>query len=73
MQIRNMYGNAKQGMDHKFLLFFKRSIIGGISQTKRHLSILDRHGSHVTIKAIEQVQEFGLKMVTLSSHTSHAL
>jgi hypothetical protein len=61
MQIRNTYANVKQGMDHKFLLFFKRSILGGISQTKRHLSIMDRHGSHITIEAIKQVQEFRLK------------
>jgi hypothetical protein len=60
-------------MYKKFLLFFKRFILGGISQIKCHLSIMDRHGSHVIVEAIEQVQEFGLKMVTLSSHTSHAL
>jgi hypothetical protein len=34
---------------------------------------MDGHGSHVTLKAIEQMQEFGLNMVTLLSHTSHAL
>jgi hypothetical protein len=27
--------------------------------------ILDGHGSHITLKAIEQMQEFGLNMVTL--------
>jgi hypothetical protein len=31
------------------------------------------HGSHVTLEAIEQTQTFGLDMVTLPSHTSHAL
>jgi hypothetical protein len=38
-----------------------------------HILILDGHGSHVTLKAIEQVQTFGLDMVILPSHTSHAL
>jgi hypothetical protein len=56
-----------------FLLFFKRSILGGISQINHHLLILDRHGSHVTLEAIEQMLEFGLDMVTLPFHTSHAL
>jgi hypothetical protein len=31
------------------------------------------HGSHVTIKAIKQVYQFGLHMITLLFHTSHAL
>jgi hypothetical protein len=35
--------------------------------------ILDGHGSHVTLEVIEQAQEFGLDMITLPSHTSHAL
>jgi hypothetical protein len=34
------------------------------------LLILDGHGNHVTLEAIEQVKEFGLNMITLSSHTS---
>jgi len=35
--------------------------------------IFDGHGSHVTFEAIGQAQPFGLAMVTLLSHTSHAL
>jgi hypothetical protein len=31
-----------------------------------------KHGSHVTLKAIEQAKEFGLYIVTLPLHTSHA-
>ncbi len=74
----NMYGNAKQGMDDKFLFkkflsLYNKSIPSGISQTSHHLLIMDGHGSHVTLKAIEQTQEFGLNMVTLLSHISHAL
>jgi hypothetical protein len=38
-----------------------------------HILILDGHGSHVTLKAIEQAQTLGLNMVILPSHTSHAL
>jgi hypothetical protein len=45
----------------------------GISITNGHLLILDGHGSHVTLEAIEHVQKFGLDMITLRSHTSHAL
>jgi hypothetical protein len=56
----------------EFLSFFKRSIPSGISITNRHLLILDGHGFHVTFQAIEQVQEFGLDIITLPLHTSHA-
>jgi hypothetical protein len=34
--------------------------------------ILDGHVSHVTFEAIQQAQKFGLDMIILSSHTSHA-
>jgi 5-keto 4-deoxyuronate isomerase len=57
----------------KIFYFFKRSILGGISLTNRHLFIFNGHGSHVTLEAIEQAQTFRLYMVTLHSHTSHAL
>jgi hypothetical protein len=57
----------------EFLSFFKRSIPSGISITNRHLFILDRHGSCVTLDPIEEIQKFGLDMITLPSHTSHAL
>jgi hypothetical protein len=57
----------------RVFVFFKRSIPSGISITNRHLLILDGHGSFVTLEAIEQAQEFGLDMIILPSHTSHAL
>jgi hypothetical protein len=57
----------------KFFYNFKRSILGGIFLTNRHLFIFNGHGSHVTLEAIEQAQAFKLYMVTLHSHTSHAL
>ncbi len=56
----------------KFLSFFKRFILSEIYLTNRHLLILDGHRSHVTFEAIEQVKEFGLDMITLPFHTSHA-
>jgi hypothetical protein len=37
------------------------------------LLILDGHSSHVPLEAIKQAKEFGLDMITLPSHTSHAL
>jgi hypothetical protein len=46
---------------------------GGISATCRHLLILDGHNSHVTLDAVRQAKEVGLDMITLPSHTSHAL
>jgi hypothetical protein len=57
----------------KFLFFLKRSIPNEISITNRHLFILDGHGSHFTLEAIEQVQKFGLDMIILPSHTSNAI
>jgi len=73
-----MYGNAKQGMDEKFLFkefpsFYNKSIPSGISQTSHHLLIMDGHGSHVTLEAIEQAQEFGLNMFTFPFPVSHTL
>jgi hypothetical protein len=38
-----------------------------------HLLILDRHNSHVTIEVVAKAKEVGLHLVTLPSHTSHAL
>jgi hypothetical protein len=56
----------------EFLFFFKRVIPSGMSITNQHLLILDSHGSHVTLEAIEQAHEFGLDMIILLAHTSHA-
>jgi hypothetical protein len=57
----------------EFLSFFKRSIIGGMFPSNHHLLILNGHGPHVNLKIIEQVQQFGLDMIPLPSHTSHVL
>jgi hypothetical protein len=45
----------------------------GISQSNRHLLILDGHGSHVILDVIKKARKHGLDLFTLPSHTSHAL
>jgi hypothetical protein len=57
----------------EFLSFFKRLVVGGIFPNNRHLLALDGHGSHVGLEAIKHAQQFGVDMITLPSHTSHAL
>jgi hypothetical protein len=57
----------------EFLSLFKRSILGGSSPNNHHLLILNGHGSHVNLKAIKQVQEFGQDLIMLLSYTSHVL
>jgi hypothetical protein len=57
----------------KILFLFYKSIPSGIFLTNKHMFIFDGHGSHVTLEAIEQTQPFELDMVTLPSHTSHAM
>jgi hypothetical protein len=42
-------------------------------QQNRHLLILDRHGSYVTLEVIKQAYEARLNMISLPSHTSHTL
>jgi hypothetical protein len=60
---------------YKWLDHFFRNleVRGGISQIKRHLLILDGHGSHVTLDVILKPREHGLDLLTLPSHTSHPL
>ena len=45
----------------------------GIDHTNRHLLILDGHNSHVTLEVVKVSMQSGLDIVSLSSHTSHAL
>jgi hypothetical protein len=56
-----------------FLFFFNKLILGGMPFNNWHLLILNGHGNHVTFETIKQTIEFGLDMITLPSHTSHAL
>lgn len=48
-------------------------VLYGISPTNRHLLILDGHGSHVTLDVIKLAKSKGLDLLTLPSHTSHAM
>jgi hypothetical protein len=70
-----MHGNAKKGLDDNLPFqamvgFFLQIYFRGVFQ---HLLILNEHGFHITIQAPEHVIEVGLDMVTLLTHTSHAL
>jgi hypothetical protein len=49
------------------------SKLGGISPECHHLLILDGHNSHVTLEVIMEAKRVGLDLLTLPSHTSHAL
>jgi hypothetical protein len=57
----------------EFMFFFNKSIPGGMSFNKQHFLILNGHGSHVTLKAIEHVKKLESDMITLPSHTQNAL
>lgn len=57
----------------QWLSFFQQSIPEGISPANCHLLVLDGHGSHVGLEAMEQAKTMGLDIITLPSHTSHAL
>jgi ABC-type Fe3+-hydroxamate transport system substrate-binding protein len=74
-----MYSNARKGFDDNifvqknFKFFQKVSSWWDLSNQPSHVLIMDGDGSHVILQAIKQAQQFGLDMVTLPSHTSHAL
>jgi hypothetical protein len=46
---------------------------GGISAENRHLLVLDGHGNHVTLRVVCKAAKAGLDVISLPSHTSHAL
>ena len=45
----------------------------GIDLNNRHLLVLDGHNSHVTLEVMKIAMQSGLDIISLSSHTSHAL
>ena len=45
----------------------------GIDEDNRHLLILDGYNSHVTLKLVTMAMGVGLDIISLPSHTSHAL
>lgn len=46
---------------------------GGISHENRHLLILQGHNSHVTLDVVKDASAACLDLLTLPTHTSHAL
>jgi hypothetical protein len=46
---------------------------GSISPEHRHLLILDGHLSHVSVEVVKKARSVGLDLLSLPSHTSHAL
>jgi hypothetical protein len=44
-----------------------------ISPDHRHLFILDSYISHVNVEVVQEARRAGLDLLTLPSHTSHAL
>jgi hypothetical protein len=78
VQIGNLYGNASKGMDDGFPIQKVPFIFQEVSSrwylpTNCYLLVLDGHGPHVTLKAIKQEMDIGVDMITLLSHTLHAL
>ena len=57
-------------MDHFTFLKEKESVF---SPSMRHLIILDRHKSHVSLEVLEKAKRKGVDMLSLPSHTSHGL
>lgn len=47
--------------------------LGGVSEHRRHLLILDGHVSHVSIDTVQEARHQGIDLITLPSHTSHAM
>jgi hypothetical protein len=44
-----------------------------ILPTQRHLLILDRHNSHITLEVARAAKSIGIDLINLPSHTSYAL
>ena len=45
----------------------------GLSQSRRHLVILDGHKSHITFEVLLKAKEHSIDMISIPSHTSHGL
>ena len=54
-----------------FIECLKRGL--GIDLNNRHLLVLNGHNSHVTLEVMKIAMQFGLDIISLPSHTSHAL
>ena len=60
---------------HRWISHFIKNVeaLGGMSPERRHLLILDDHKSHVTLEVAGEAKAAGLDLLTLPSHTLHAL
>ena len=47
--------------------------MSGVSTDQRHLLILDGHASHITLDVVQEARQAELDLLTLPSHTSHAM
>jgi hypothetical protein len=47
--------------------------LGSMSLSHRYLLIMDGHISHVSMEVVQEARAAGLDLLTLPSHTSHAL
>ena len=47
--------------------------MGRVSSVQRHLIILDGHASHVSIQIVKEAHRYGIDLLTLPSHSSHAM
>ena len=58
-----------------WISYFIKSVhrLGGISLERHHLFILDGHNSHVKLEVVHDAKSTRLDLLTLLSHTSHAL
>lgn len=56
-----------------WLCHFVASLPSGDPPENRHLLILDGHGSHMALQTIEEVNNFGIDLLTLPAHTTHRL
>lgn len=59
----------------KWISHFVKSVepLGGVSPDRRHLLIFDGHVSHVSIDTVQEARRQGIDLITLPSHTSHAM
>jgi hypothetical protein len=60
-------------LSKELLFFFRKYVSNGMFLINQQLLILNGHDNHVTLEAIKEVHEFGLKIIILPSHTFHAL
>ena len=73
-------GMSKKGwMDNhlfaQWMDYFLNSLTtrGDFSPSQRHLLILDGHKSHISLQVLQKARTHGLDMISLPSHTIHAL